>query len=288
MKKPYLLFILLFFVLAATAIPFNTVLAAEPLAQPPLLSTIRQIVFPAVGNVTFREDFAEPRGTNRTHEGNDIIGPKLTPLVAVTDGVISFLTEQQASWGYSLSILDQDGYEYNYLHINNDTPGTDDGQAASSYAFAPGLQLGQKVKAGQFIAWMGDSGNAEQTVPHLHFEIRAPGNIAISPYQSLVAATKVDKQTLPQAAFNFPAQTQTQAVKPVDQAIALPQQSTSVKLLQTPVEQVVSAQKKIDQAVIKKPTILKKSVVTETKPKQPVKSVVKPKLATKQPVTKTK
>jgi hypothetical protein len=54
--------------------------------------------------------------------------------------------------------------------------------------FAPGIGKGSKVVAGQFIAFMGDSGDAENTAPHLHFEIHAPDGTPINPYESLLAA----------------------------------------------------------------------------------------------------
>jgi hypothetical protein len=62
-------------------------------------------------------------------------------------------------------------------------------------AFAPGLAVGQRVWAGQFLAFMGDSGNAEGTSPHLHFEMREPAAtvwsaVAVDPYDTLQAATK--------------------------------------------------------------------------------------------------
>ncbi len=83
-----------------------------------------------------------------------------------------------------------DGNDYFYIHLNNDTPGTDDGQGGVQYAYAPGLTNGSRVHKGDVIAYVGDSGNAEDIGSHLHFET-PPGRLqatAIDPYASLMAA----------------------------------------------------------------------------------------------------
>ncbi len=151
--------------------------------------TARSIVFPVQGGATYRNDYGEPRTGGRTHEGNDLMAGKMRPLLAVADGTISFLTVNEATWGWSLTIVDSEGYKYNYLHINNDSPGTDDGLGGYNNAFFAGIQLGSRVIKGQQVAFVGDSGNAETTAPHLHFEIREPGSdTPINPYASLQAA----------------------------------------------------------------------------------------------------
>ena len=86
-----------------------------------------------------------------------------------------------------ISITGADGWYYNYFHVNNDTPGTDDGLAGPEWQISPQLTVGSTVRAGQVIAYMGDSGNAEGSVPHLHFEIRQPDRTPVNPYHSLVA-----------------------------------------------------------------------------------------------------
>lgn len=150
----------------------------------------RTILFPVDGEYSFRNDFREPRdGGAREHLGIDIIAAKMTPLVAVTDGTISFIAIPQASWGYAITLEDADGYSYRYLHINNDTPGTDDGAGGTQYAYAPGLYRGTSVKKGQLLGWVGDSGNAEGTTAHLHFEMRDASRVAFNPYDSLFAAS---------------------------------------------------------------------------------------------------
>ncbi len=150
--------------------------------------TIRDITFPVDGPVTYTDSFGDPRSGGRTHEGIDLMGAHMTPLVAAVDGYISYITIPEASWGYALVIKDSAGWEYWYLHINNDTPGTDDGMGGLEYAFAPGIRRGTRVTAGQLVAWMGDSGNAENAGNHLHFEIHDPHDNIINPYASLQAA----------------------------------------------------------------------------------------------------
>jgi Peptidase family M23 len=155
-----------------------------------LTSPIRTIIFPVVGKVTYYDDFGAPRA-GHTHAGNDLMGKKLMPLVAAVDGTITNVNYPEATWGYSVSIKDSDGYEYWYLHMNNDTPGTDDDKGDGYFAYAPDIQRGTKVVKGQLVGWMGDSGDAETTQAHLHFEIHDPSGTAYSPFQSLQNATKI-------------------------------------------------------------------------------------------------
>jgi hypothetical protein len=148
----------------------------------------RRIRFPVSGTVSYWDDFGACRdGCARHHEGNDLMGAKLMPLVAAADGTISLmrLDSETVRSGNMVKIEDVDGWTYSYMHINNDTPGTDDGGNPPQWRFAPGLAVGTKVKNGQLIGYMGDSGNAEGTAPHLHFEIRKPDGTPISPYSSL-------------------------------------------------------------------------------------------------------
>lgn len=152
--------------------------------------TVRPIVFPVAGDYTFRDDWHEPRGGGtRQHIGNDIIAPKMTPLLAAVDGVVSFVARPEVSWGYEIEIKDDEGYAYDYLHVNNDTPGTDDGAGGETHAYMPGIVHGVRVSRGSTIGWVGDSGNAEETVSHLHFEIRDLSNANINPFPSLFAAS---------------------------------------------------------------------------------------------------
>lgn len=162
----------------------NLVIFSEVSAQ------TRDILFPVDGEYSFRNDYAEPRGDgSREHRGIDIIADKMTPVVAVVDGTITYIARPEASWGYSITIRDSEGYAYRYLHLNNDTPGTDDGRGGEANAYAKDFRRRDSVERGEIIGWVGDSGNAENTTAHLHFEIRAPDRNYINPYETLLAAS---------------------------------------------------------------------------------------------------
>ncbi|MEX2424856.1 MAG: M23 family metallopeptidase [Acidimicrobiia bacterium] len=141
------------------------------------------IVFPVIGDVTFIDDFHQTRSGGRTHEATDVMGAKMLPVVAAADGVVRWIG---SSCCY-LSIDHGGGWETWYIHLNNDTPGTDDGAA---WGIAPGIERGTQVSQGQLIGWVGDSGNAEWTGSHLHFQI-FHDDVALNPYEYLLAAPRL-------------------------------------------------------------------------------------------------
>ena len=150
----------------------------------------RPIVFPVLGPVAYADGWMDSRdGGRRRHEGTDIVGVQMQPILAAVDGEITRLqTESIGISGLAVTIRDSEGWRYNYFHENNDTPGTDDGQASDAFRLAPGLAVGSRVVAGQVIGYMGDSGNAEDSVTHLHFEFRDPFGYAQPSYWSLKSA----------------------------------------------------------------------------------------------------
>ncbi len=156
----------------------------------------RRITFPIIGSVNYTNDWGAPR-TGHSHEGNDIFGRKGQPLVAAVDGVVEWVTYVDSGYGLAFSIRDADGYAYWYLHVNNDTPGSDDGKSRGVFAFAPDLYGGNPVVAGQLLGWMGDSGNAERTPAHLHFEIHEPDGDPTNPFWSLQAARRLSRPVTP-------------------------------------------------------------------------------------------
>jgi murein DD-endopeptidase MepM/ murein hydrolase activator NlpD len=143
------------------------------------------LVFPVVGENHFSRDFGDPRTDGRPHEGIDILAEKLTPVVAVADGKVGWMFDERGGDCCSLSIVHDDGWRSRYIHLNNDTPGTDDGKG---FGLARGIRVGARVRAGQVIGFVGDSGNAEATAAHLHFELRRPDGTAVDAFTSLEAA----------------------------------------------------------------------------------------------------
>jgi hypothetical protein len=171
--------------LAATAV----LVSVAPV--PASAQSLYPLIFPVIGEVHVADNFGAPR-SGHTHQGVDImtrtngVAAKGHPIVAAASGVVDWIG---ATCCY-LAIKHDDGWSSWYIHLNNDTPGTDDGQG---WGIAPGIVRGTRVEAGQLIGWSGDSGNAESVSPHLHFELRRPDGVAIDAYDALLAAPRLSE-----------------------------------------------------------------------------------------------
>ena len=116
--------------------------------------------------VAFSDTWGAPRQNGRRHQGVDMIGPRGTPLLAVVDGVA--VGKPNVLGGTTISFTGNDGNRYYYAHLD-------------SY-----VTLGE-VKAGTVIGLMGQTGDAQYSVPHLHFEIHPGGGAAVDPYPTVRA-----------------------------------------------------------------------------------------------------
>jgi hypothetical protein len=165
----------------------STTTIPEPACRTPF---VYPMVFPLLGSGEVFSSFGADRdGGARHHLGNDIAAPSLQPVVAVADGTVTKLGDDEGISGYRIHLRHDDGWSTLYVHLNNDTAGTDD---ASGIGIRPDLAEGDRVTAGQVIGWNGDSGNAEDSVPHLHFELRDPSGTPVDPAASLAAARRSD------------------------------------------------------------------------------------------------
>ncbi len=119
---------------------------------------------------SFVDSWGAARSGGRAHKGVDIMNPMRNKVHAIVDGVISRQSTSSLG-GISLYLRGDDGNEYYYAHL--------DGYAS---------RTGQRVKAGELIAYNGQTGNARWTAPHVHFELHPGGGAAINPYPITKAA----------------------------------------------------------------------------------------------------
>lgn len=180
---------LLALLLAASVAPVRPPGAAAGEGPP-----VYGMVFPLIGEATLTDSFGDPRGRTRRHQGVDVLADKGVPVVAVADGTVRWVHRERGGRCCALAVRHDDGWRSRYIHLDNDTPGTDDGRAVG---VAAGLARGTRVAAGQVVGWVGDSGNAEETVSHLHFELRRPDGTPVDPLPSLRAALRVGRPVAP-------------------------------------------------------------------------------------------
>jgi murein DD-endopeptidase MepM/ murein hydrolase activator NlpD len=121
--------------------------------------------FPIAGLSYWTDDWHACRdGCTRFHEGLDMFARSGTPLVAIADGFVSQKLVGDLS-GISIEITDSGGVQYFYAHMS---------------AWAPGIESGDRVHEGQVLGYLGNTGNAIYTPPHLHLEVQ-PGGIPVPP-----------------------------------------------------------------------------------------------------------
>lgn len=116
---------------------------------------------PVQGPVAFGDTWGAPRSGGRLHQGVDIIGERGLPVVAVVDGFAQQRVNELG--GNTVWLTGTDGNKYYYAHLDSwESLGT--------------------VTVGTIIGYLGQTGNARFSVPHLHFEIHPGGAAAVNPY----------------------------------------------------------------------------------------------------------
>jgi murein DD-endopeptidase MepM/ murein hydrolase activator NlpD len=133
--------------------------------------TGQRYAFPVYGKATVADDFGAPRADTGSHEGNDVFAEFGAPVLAVADGVVERVGTLPIS-GNRLWVRTAAGDAFFYAHLS---------------AFSPDAVNGRKVKAGTVLGFTGNTGDAEPTPPHVHFEIHPGGKDAIDPHAILLA-----------------------------------------------------------------------------------------------------
>jgi len=147
------------------------------------------IIFPVVGKAAYIDDFGAPR-PGGAHQGNDIMAEKKSPAVAAEPGKVKYWTTSGAA-GCMLYLYGDSGTTYLYIHLNNDLTMRNDNRGKCVRGTAYAVKNGAKVAAGQQIAYVGDSGDADGGNSHLHFEVHPSGGKAVSPYPYLQKAYRL-------------------------------------------------------------------------------------------------
>jgi murein DD-endopeptidase MepM/ murein hydrolase activator NlpD len=130
--------------------------AHEPLRVTPKLG-VRRLVFPVVGQADFGDSYGGFRGDvpGNWHHGDDIFAPLGTPVVAVADGTLNRVGWERIG-GWRLWVRDNAGDEFYYAHLSG---------------YSPAALHSDVVHAGEVIGFIGNTGDAFTTPPHLHFEV---------------------------------------------------------------------------------------------------------------------
>ena len=100
-----------------------------------------------------------PRGSDRLHEGQDIFAAQGTPVLSATEGYIVNIGENNLG-GQTVSVVGAGGRSYYYAHLES---------------YAPHIAEGDYVTKQTVLGYVGTTGNASGTPPHLHFGVYAPG-----------------------------------------------------------------------------------------------------------------
>ncbi len=127
---------------------------------------------PMQGPCWFGDSWGDPRGGGRRHQGTDLFAEPGNYVYAVVDGTLTRRAWDQPGGrsgnAWWLTAADGSGTYFFYAHLAD---------------FAPELSVGARVRAGEIIGFMGNTGNS--AFPHLHFEVHPHGGAAVNPYPML-------------------------------------------------------------------------------------------------------
>jgi hypothetical protein len=150
-----------------------------PVLSKPLDVTPKQngqgYVFPIFGQSSYGDSYGGIRGdvSGGWHHGDDIFAPLGAPLLAVAHGTV-FSVGWNDIGGWRLWLRDDKGWEYYYAHLS---------------AYSPLAVNGAIVNAGDVLGFVGNTGDAQGTPFHLHFEVHPVQLLGLG-YDGAVNPTK--------------------------------------------------------------------------------------------------
>ncbi len=134
----------------------------------PTVETDTKGIFPVFYGGEVISRLGDGRDEGRIHRGIDIAGKMGDPIVAAWTGTV-----QYAGWnrlgGWVVVMKHGNGYYTYYAHLKD----------------KPAVRPGQRIIAGQRLGALGNSGNAQNSVPHLHFEVIKRGGRVVNPLHVL-------------------------------------------------------------------------------------------------------
>lgn len=147
---------------------------ATGIRYPILYMQLQQMDMPAqlampVENIKPRQiqdTWGAARSEGRKHEGLDIFAKRGTPVLSATQGIVTRVGTNNLG-GKVVWIIGPDLSRHYYAHLDD---------------YADQIQEGDWVEAGEVIGYVGNTGNAKNTPPHLHYGIYVKGQGAINPY----------------------------------------------------------------------------------------------------------
>ncbi len=143
----------------------DTTLPFTPTTTPVVTPSAGATTCPVDGFHSFTDTWGAPRSGGRTHQGVDILADRGIPVVAAEDGIIVRMFNGGRG-GITATLEGNSGDVYYYAHLD---------------AWAPGLEVGLQVSAGEALGIVGTTGNAPAHIPHLHWEYQPGGGASINP-----------------------------------------------------------------------------------------------------------
>ena len=117
---------------------------------------------------SFINDWGFARSGGRTHKGTDVFAAKGTKILAPDSGRVSLRSNDLG--GLTVWLTGDNGVSFYLAHLDG---------------YPGGLSTGDRVSKGSVIGYVGNTGNARGTSPHLHFQMHPGGGSAVNPFPTL-------------------------------------------------------------------------------------------------------